>query len=325
MMRGEIAPVVLFVFNRPRLTAQVYERIRAARPERLLVVGDGPRAGRSEDVGQCLTVREMVSHPDWSCELLTNWSDENLGVLRRLSSGLDWVFRTCSEAIILEDDCVPCRSFFEYSSQLLRRYREDSRIMHVSGNNYQDGRRRDEASYFFSRYTLSWGWATWRRAWRHYDVKMSMWPTAYRKRWLEGVVRDRAEVEFWEEVFDRAYRGLIDTWDYQWLFACWWHGGLAIQPNENLVTNVGIGPDATHFQVGHSTLGIPAREMGGLVHPSEIVRDEEADRYTFRQHIAGNGMTRNANWIERIRRELALRTRLRRVVPRIMRYRVRGL
>src|SRR5215831_13781675 len=168
-----VAPVALFVFNRPKLTATVYERIRAARPRRLLVVADGPRPFRPEDRQLCRATRQIVSAPDWACELLTNFADENLGCGRRMSSGLDWVFQQCSEAIILEDDCVPCESFFSFCSEMLNRYREDARIMHVSGNNFQDGRTRGRGSYFFSRYTLSWGWATWRRAWSHYDVKVS--------------------------------------------------------------------------------------------------------------------------------------------------------
>ena len=117
---GQIAPVVLAIFNRPHLTSQVYERVRAARPPRLLVVADGPRPGQPEDVHLCAATREIVTSPDWPCDLLTDFADENLGCRRRMSSGLDWVFRECSEAIILEDDCLPHSSFFEFCSNMLR-------------------------------------------------------------------------------------------------------------------------------------------------------------------------------------------------------------
>ena len=316
----ELAPVALFVFNRPHLTARVYERIRAARPRRLLVVADGPRPTRPEEANLCEASRRIVTSPDWPCELLENFSEQNLGCKRRMSSGLDWVFRQCSEAIILEDDCVPCPSFFEFCSEMLAYHRNDSRIMHVSGDNFQDGRRRGAGSYFLSRYPLTWGWASWSRAWLYYDVKVSSWPKAYQERWLESIFDNPCELRHWEYVFDALYRGLIDTWDYQWVFACWRQGGLSIQPNENLVTNIGVGADATHFKTGHSTVGLPTHELGMCVHPDRIIRDEEADRYTFAQHIAGNSPNSGGNWLLMARQHLALRSRIRRMLPRSLRY-----
>lgn len=320
MHDSKLAPVALFVFNRPQLTSKVYERIRAARPSRFLVVADGPRSTRPEEEQLCRATREVVSSPDWPCELLTNFAPENLGCRRRVSSGLDWVFQQCSEAIILEDDCIPCASFFDFCSEMLSRYRDDTRIMHVSGDNYQDGRRRGNASYFFSRYPLSWGWASWRRAWCYYDVNISLWPTAYKERWLESILDSSKEVCHWEAIFDRLYRGQIDTWDYQWVFTNWRHGGLSILPNENLVTNIGVGPDATHFKEGHSTLGIPTRELCELVHPTEVIRDKEADRFTFEEHIAGKQMHSGGNWHLSMKRRLELRTRMKRLLPRSLRY-----
>jgi hypothetical protein len=190
--------------------------------------------------------------------------------------------------------------------------------MHISGDNYQDGQCRGKGSYFFSRYPLSWGWASWRRAWRYYDVKVSMWPRAYRERWLESIFDEPEELKKWEGVFDSLYRGQIDTWDYQWVFACWRQGGLSIQPNKNLVSNIGVGPDATHFKETHSTVGIPTHDLGTLVHPAMVVRDEDADRYTFREHIAERPMA--ANWLVRLKRRLALRNRIKRAIPRSLRY-----
>ncbi len=309
-MKNEIAPVGFFVFNRPALTAQVFERVRAAKPRRLLVVADGPRPERSDDARLCEATRKIVTSPDWPCELITNFANENLGCRRRLSSGLDWVFDQCAEAIVLEDDCLPGSSFFTFCTDMLHRYREDHRVMHVSGDNFQDGNQRGSGSYFFSRYSLSWGWATWKRAWRFYDVKVAAWPAASKKSWLGTILDNPLERQYWTDVFDRLHRGEIDTWDYQWLFACWRYGGLSIQPNENLVTNIGAGPDATHFRGDHSTLGIPMRELDGCVHPDLVVRNEQADRYTFDHHIGGTMAGQNRSWFRKIRKRIALRTRV---------------
>jgi hypothetical protein len=309
-----MTPIALFIFNRPQPTAQVYERVRAARPSHLLVVADGPRPNRPEDIQLCEATRKIVSSPDWACELLTNFAEENLGCRRRVSSGVDWVFDQCPEAIILEDDCLPCPSFFSFCSSMLSYYREDTRIMHITGDNFQGGRRRGIASYFFSRYAHTWGWASWRRAWRHYDVDMKAWQIARQERWLASIMDDPAEVKYWTEIMEGVYRGQIDTWDYQWMFACWSQNGLTIQPNVNLVTNIGVGPDALNFKQGHSTIGIPTRELGECVHPTIMIPDREADRFTFRKHILSK-----KSWFREARNTLAIRTRMKRQLRRLLR------
>lgn len=316
MDRNNISPVALFIFNRPALTARVYERIRAARPKRLLVVADGPRATRREDVQLCEATRKIVASPDWPCKLITNFADENLGCRRRLSSGLDWVFQQCPEAIILEDDCVPCSSFFSFCSAMLSRYRDDSRIMHIGGDNWQGGVHRGTGSYFFSRYTHIWGWASWRRAWRYYDVSIPSWSAARKGKWLDSILEDPLEIEYWTGIFDRVHRGEIDTWDYQWLYACWTQNGLSILPNENLVTNIGAGPDALNFKEGHSTIGIPTRELKEFTDPAAVIREKEADRFDFEQHIAGRRMRTERVWFRRLKKRLAVGIRIKRLLRR---------
>ena len=305
MTNGQVAPVALFVFNRPKLTSQVFERVRAVRPRRLLVVADGPRPTRPEDVQLCEATRKIVTSPDWQCDLLTNFAEENLGCRGRMASGLDWVFQQCSEAIILEDDCLPHSSFFRFCSEMLSHYREDARIMHVTGNNFQGGKHRGDGSYFFSRYPCIWGWASWSRAWRYFYSTFPSWPLARKDQWLESILENPLELKYWTSIFDRVYRGEINSWAYQWVFTCWSQSGLSIQPNENLVSNIGVGTDSTHFKNGAtSMIGIPTRELGKSVHPSAMIRNREADRFFFEEHIA-----KSIRWRSRIARHLVSRTK----------------
>jgi len=297
--------VALFIFNRPDLTARVFESIRAAKPRHLLVIADGPRRSHPEEERLCKEARAIASTPDWPCELVLNFSDENLGCKRRLSSGLDWVFQSFPEAIILEDDCVPSASFFRFCSELLDHYRNDTRIMHISGDNFQDGRKRGTSSYYFSKYPHTWGWATWKRAWAYYDVTMASWPAANRDNWLRSILDDPREADYWGGIFENLHAGQINTWDYQWVYACWRQGGLSILPNENLVTNIGAGPDATHLKEGHSTINLPAHELRDCRHPDSIAVDRDADRYTFENHIAGRVVPRHLQWLHRVKRMIA--------------------
>src|SRR4028118_433764 len=169
-------PVVLIIFNRPAQTEKVFEVIRQAKPPKLLVIADGSRAERPGEAEKCAAARAVIDRVDWDCEVFKNYSDVNLGCDPRISSGLNWVFETVEEAIILEDDCVPHPTFFRYCEELLERYRHDARVMNISGQNVLFGRHRTEYSYYFSRYTLCWGWASWRRAWQYFDVDVKLWP-----------------------------------------------------------------------------------------------------------------------------------------------------
>ncbi|HWW75305.1 MAG TPA: hypothetical protein VNZ44_07915, partial [Pyrinomonadaceae bacterium] len=219
-------PVALFIFNRPEATARVFAEVARARPPRLLVVADGPREGVAGEAERCAAARAAAGRVEWDCELLTNYSDVNLGCGRRVAGGLDWVFAATEEAVILEDDCVPHPTFFRFCDELLEKYRDDERVMHVGGSDFLLGARRARYSYRFSRYALVWGWASWRRAWRNYDAGLNLWPGLRGTDWLLDVHGDRAAAAYWARVLDDVRAGRIDTWDYQWLFACWAAGGL---------------------------------------------------------------------------------------------------
>ncbi|MBV8216285.1 MAG: glycosyltransferase family 2 protein [Verrucomicrobia bacterium] len=275
-------PVAFLVFNRPEVTQRVFSRIAEVKPKTLLVVADGPRT--KEETKACDTVRKIIDQVDWDCRVLKNFSDVNLGCKYRVASGLDWVFSQVSEAIILEDDCLPSRSFFYFCQTLLDYYRHDERIFMIGGDNFQSGVSRAEGGYYFSRYAEVWGWATWRRAWRHYDVTMKSWPgfkAAGRIRW---VFENSVEQAYWEPYFQQCYDGKIDTWDYIWFYTCLSQSGLTILPDTNLVSNIGFGPNATHtFNVHSRFANAPTGDIWHLKHPQHMIRHAEADAYFFEQ------------------------------------------
>jgi hypothetical protein len=223
---------------------------------------------------------------DWPCEVLHNFSDSNLGCRRRVSSGLDWVFEQVSEAIILEDDCVPHPTFFRYCEDLLARYRDDERIGMICGDNFQFGRKVGTASYYFSKYTHIWGWASWRRAWRHYDVNAGAWPEFFASGALKRLTT-APERETWIKVFTRLHSGEIDTWDYQWTLACWAQSMLAVMPQVNLISNIGFGSTATRTRGTSIFANLPVEAMTWPVRePPLVAADFHADRRTAEQMFA---------------------------------------
>ncbi len=293
------SPIAFIIFNRLDLTRRVFAQIVRARPQRLFIIADGPRPSVADERERCNEVRKLVERVDWDCEVSTNYAAENMGCAARVSSGINWVFEQVEEAIFLEDDCLPDPTFFQYCDELLNKYRNDERIMAITGDNFQFGRRRSEHSYYFSRFAHVWGWATWRRAWQHYDIAMSRWPMIRDEGWLFDILGDRNETEYWTEVFERAYQGKTGTWDYQWMFACWLQSGLSIHPNVNLISNIGFGNNATHTQGGSKVAAIPVEAVDfPLTHPANIIRDARADKQASRLFFQKSKLSRARTFVK---------------------------
>jgi hypothetical protein len=278
-------PVALFVFNRPDTTARVFEAVRQARPRRLLLVADGARTGRAGEAERCEQVRGIVTKVDWPCELETAFSAENLGCRRRISSGIDWVFQRAEAAILLEDDCLPHPDFFRFCEAMLARYRDDDRVMMVSGTNYLLDRLRIPEGYCFSRYFAIWGWATWRRAWAKYDATMARWPQLRDAGQLRALYRQPYVRDHVTRMFDKVHRGEADTWDVQWFFTCLFGGGLSIVPRRNLISNIGL--DGTHTSADRSNHQFPVFPLdpGELVGPAHVHPDVRYDDPFFAQKL----------------------------------------
>jgi len=297
-------PVALLIFRRPDTTEKVFEAIRQAKPPKLLVVSNMGRPTHPEEVAKCKAARSIIERVDWDCEVLTNYADTYLGCKQRIYSGLDWVFQNVEEAIIFEDDCVPHSSFFRFCEEMLERYRHDERIMAVTGDNFQTGRHRNDASYYFSRYTHFWGWATWRRAWQHYDVNMKVWPEIRDHGWLLDWLGDPKMVNWWVARFEEVYSDRKDTWDYQWIFSCWVQSGLCIVPKVNMVSNLGFGSESTHTRDSYDwRAGLPARELAfPLTHPRFVLQDEQADVFTQEKYYYF--ITNQRNLTQRAKRKI---------------------
>lgn len=280
-------PIVFIIFNRPEHTKRSFEAIRTQRPSKLLIIADGPRVEKQTDILMCAKTRQVVANIDWSCEVLRDYSEINLGCKLRVSSGLNWAFTHVEQAIVLEDDCIPNNDFFSYCDELLEYYKDNESVWVVTGNNFQNGKRRGDAAYYFSKYNHCWGWATWRRAWKQYNVDMPFWPDwAKTDDWKNRFATSR-ERRIWENIFNQVKKGNIDTWDYQWTATVWYHHGLTATPNVNLVTNIGYGPDATHTITPNDEEGIPSEALGQLTHPVQIRVTQEADDYVFKNMFQG--------------------------------------
>ena len=273
------SPVLLITYKRIDTTKKVLEAIRKARPKKLYFASNAARPDIPEEVHKVEAVRSLIKTIDWPCEIHTLFRNNHLSAKYSVSSAIDWFFEQEEEGIILEDDCLPHASFFQFCDELLVHYRNDQRIGMISGDNLQFGFKLNDDSYYFSNFNHIWGWASWRSRWQSdYDVEMQFWP----------MIRDEGRIKDWygsnviqevfSDIFQKVYEGKIDTWDYQWNFCSRLSGRIAIMPNVNLISNIGFGPEATHTTENTVMANIGLEQMDfPLKHPVGIFASNVLD------------------------------------------------
>lgn len=282
------SPICLFIYNRPNLTKEVFEQIAAVEPTKLYVVADGPSEENTDDRQKCKAARRVTDEVDWSCEVHRNYSENNQGVKERFVTGLDWLFKHEKEAIILEDDCIPHLDFFKFCDKMLHRYRDDERIWDITGTNYLHTWKSSRQDYHFSQIGGIWGWATWRRSWEEYDPDMELWENDEVKARLQDVLGNDSLFAYAETIYDRTYRGQVETWDYPWGFAKQINSGLSVVPAKNLVSNVGFEEKATHTTEEASALAdIPRHNLEfPFQEPPCVAVDRDYDLSYLRQRTS---------------------------------------
>lgn len=286
-------PVLIIGFNRPDYVKQQMTILRQVKPKYLYISIDAPRENNKRDVQKVAELKALISQEcDWEVELFKNYAETNLGCGPGPVNGIDWFFSKVEEGIILEDDCIPDLSFFRYCEELLEKYRYDSRVMTISGSCYPVERSLNDYSYSFSNFIHIWGWATWKRAWKHFDIEIRDLPENSGQNAINNTLQSSRAVHEWQKRFSSVYgKEKAHIWDYQWMFASWLQGGITIHPKVNMIDNIGFGEDSTHTKnrskshVMHSTtMTFP------LNHPQRIEVDFEVDRMIQEKVVLQQGI-----------------------------------
>ena len=276
-------PILFIIFNRIDTAKQVFAKIREIQPERLFIAADGPRKYHSADNEKCKAVRAWVlEHIDWECDIRTLFREENLGCGKGPAEAITWFFDNVEQGIILEDDCVPDISFFHYCETLLEYYKDDERIMHITGYNPQEiSHFKHNASYCFVPVEICWGWASWRRAWRFFcfDIQNTTSVLCAHPYFNRCNAR-----QYWKSVFSAMETHMIGgVWDYQWTYAVLKKKGYCIVPEKNLIQNIGFISDSTHFDDLNANLMKSAHTLSEkIIHPRRIEYNWRISDYTDR-------------------------------------------
>jgi hypothetical protein len=290
-MRTKIeTPILLIIYKRARFAAQLFSVIRTIKPSKLYIAADGPDPSKPDDIRKVEETRAVMENIDWPCSVRKLYRDQNIGVKKAVSSAITWFFEHEPKGIILEEDCVPSFSFFDYCQELLNRYEDNDRVMQISGINLLENATTDlEESYYFSGFAVNWGWATWKRAWAKYDINLKIWlqykdhpdfKHLYDRRSTDNYFRWR-----WQTIADEAFISCMLQWD----FARKIHSGLNIVPKVNLIRNIGFGQDASHEEFKRPVRWIERvknRELQfPLIHKEYTLRNAYLDNLYERRYF----------------------------------------
>lgn len=280
-------PILFIIFNRPDTTQCTFEGIKKVRPKHLYIAADGPRSDKPMDKERCQATRSIIDQIDWPCNLYTLFKEENRGCGHGPAEAITWFFEHVEKGIILEDDCVPHPSFFPYCETLLEKYENNIDIYMITGTNVFEKWHPNRSSYFFSYLGNSYGWASWRRAWKTFDYEMKAWSLPSGKEKIKSTLKNKAYYNHFQLEFTRYHLSQPDdVWDFQWAFARWLNSGKTIVPSVNLISNIGFNADATHTLYEHDLMAeLPLSSLSfPLVHPVEKI-DSFFDWYFFEKYI----------------------------------------
>jgi len=249
----DYSPIALFVYNRPRHTLQTLEALatnKLADKSRLYIFADGPKTNATEeDLIKIGKVRRLVREQKWCDTLLVQESDTNLGLARSIVQGVTSVVNEFGRVIVLEDDIVTTPGFLQYMNSALSLYQDDLRVMQIAGFMFPTWRILPETG--FLRKSTSWGWATWKRAWKNYSSDT--------EKLIDGVERIGIEkfnldgCSFHYDALCKNMSGELRTWAVKWYASIYIHGGLCLYPHRSLVRNEGFDGTGIHCENDNSS------------------------------------------------------------------------
>lgn len=282
-------PVVVFAYNRPKTIKILLTQLKKIKPPNIIFFLDGPK--NKKDNKKCRQVKLVITKKKWKCKKKIIVSKSNKGLKKSIIDGLNYVFKNYEKAIILEDDCIPNKSFFLFCSLMLKKFNGNKNISGISGSNFYPNK--INTLYYFSKYSSIWGWATWKRVWHDTTISLSFWPKYKKSIEWKNKFTNLTERYFWENKFDEVYEKKINSWAYIYLLNNFYKNRITVVPKYNLVKNIGFGKNSTNtklvnkfFLPKQKNLKISNKE------PKNIIINEKADNIDFKNVYAGGRRNR---------------------------------
>lgn len=291
--RNMLAPIVLFVYNRPQHTLQTLEALTnnmLADQSLLYIYADGAKDGADEDTfSKIKETREIIRQKKWCKEVSIIESENNKGLAESIIKGVSDIVNRYGKVIVLEDDIVTSPGFLQYMNDALSLYENKEKVMHVSGFTPQTTGEEKLPETYFLRFMSCWGWATWKRAWDklilNTDQLYNEIPKLadYKCYNLDGYKNMFLQVE-------ENYNGTLNTWAIKWYSSIFLNKGLCLYPNKTLVRNIGFDGSGIHCgkdelsAIQHNSLDLAE---GITIAPIEVKQSKYAYNYLKRFYRFG--------------------------------------
>lgn len=237
----DLSPIIVFCYNRPWHLEQTFEALsnnELADKSVLFIFCDGPKENASnDDLANISAVRTIAHNQHWAKETFVVESKINKGLANSIISGVSDVIQRYGTAIVLEDDMVTSPGFLRYMNEALNLYKEDNRVMHITGYMFPIKNAESLPETFFYEVPQCWSWATWNRAWRYFsddiDSLYNYWSKDWKKfnHWGDHSLQDQLEAN---------YNGTLRTWFVRWHSIVLKMDGLTLWPHKSLVHNIGF-------------------------------------------------------------------------------------
>lgn len=292
----DVAVLMLF-FNRPDHFQKVFDEVKKARPAKLFLYQDGPRGER--DMPGVEACRQIASDEniDWECEVHRAYQTKNQGCDPSEYLSQKWAFSMVDKCIVLEDDDVPSQSFFPFCKEMLDRYEHDERIAMIAGFNEDEVSADCEDSYFFTSVFSIWGWASWRRVVDKWEGDYAFLQDKKAMQTLRRLCKQRGYRNDFERMCREHQQSGKEYYESIFWASMLLQSGLAIMPTKNLINNLGLSEDSTHFSGSMKTTPRGYRRiftMGRheldfpLKHPRYVIENVEYKERVYKNHAWGH-------------------------------------
>lgn len=289
-------PVLLITFNRPEYTRIMLNALREAKVKNLYIFKDGPRPYNEEDKKRSKKIEELIKGIDWECNITTNYMSNNLGCGWGPYSAISWAFQYVDRLIILEDDCIPTKVFFEYCTSMLEKYQDSDKIRHISGRNMYSGHPVfDKYDYIFTQYAPTLGWATWKKIWDNFSMhEQHEIKPFFKNGGFTNQFSSKKETTFFNNWYynrPSPVHESLHSWDYQFSVHSRINGALVICPAKNLIKYIGAegthNSDNIHFEIEADENFKISKEPNEIAFIPEFEKDyfEKYIKITFKYQI----------------------------------------
>lgn len=284
----KLAPIILFVYNRPkhtRRTLEALERNLLAKDSLLYIFSD---AAKNADAVETVNQVRGIIRELWTFKHITIIErQKNWGLAENIIDGVTKVMNEHGKAIVLEDDLETSPYALTYFNDALFRYEHTEQVMEISGYMYPVEKPNRLPKSFFFRVANSWGWASWKRAWDHFNPDIDALTENFTRKDIKRFSIDGKE-NFWKQV--KAFKaGKIDSWAIRWYLSVFKQDGLVLYPRQSMVQNMGTDGSGTHSDVD-DVYRVELANKKMKYFPNEIAENAKAYEAikSFYTHRKGN-------------------------------------